>query len=85
MPTLILSGKADGIVAPSYADNFARRLAHARVTLLDGIGHLPHFEQAAKVAGLVGEFLRDRAVGRARGSATTIEYGALRLCLPTLA
>lgn len=59
MPTLIVWGKADGIIAPSYADDFARRIAHARVTLLDGAGHLPHFEQAAKVAELVGEFLRD--------------------------
>jgi pimeloyl-ACP methyl ester carboxylesterase len=59
MPTLIVWGKADGIIAPSYADDFAKRIVHARVTLLDDTGHLPHFEQAAKVAGLVGQFLRD--------------------------
>jgi pimeloyl-ACP methyl ester carboxylesterase len=58
-PTLIVWGKADGIVAPVYVDEFARRIAHARVTLLDGAGHLPHFEQAQGVATLVGEFLRD--------------------------
>jgi pimeloyl-ACP methyl ester carboxylesterase len=59
MPTLIVWGKADGIIAPAYADDFATRIAHARVAQFDRAGHLPHFEQAAKVAGLVGEFLRE--------------------------
>jgi len=26
--------------------------------MLDGAGHMPHFEQAGNVAKLVGEFLR---------------------------
>ena len=57
-PTLIVWGKADGIIAPAYAEEFARRIAHARVAMLDGAGHMPHFEQALSVAKLVGEFLR---------------------------
>ena len=56
---MIVWGKADGIIAPAYADEFAKRIAHARVAMLDGAGHLPHFEQAQSVAKLVGEFLRD--------------------------
>ena len=59
MPTLIVWGKADGIIAPAYADEFAKCIAHARVKMLDGAGHMPHFEQAQNVAKLVGEFLRD--------------------------
>jgi pimeloyl-ACP methyl ester carboxylesterase len=57
-PTLIVWGKADGIVAPAYADEFAKRIAGAQVAMLDGAGHMPHFEQALGVAKLVGEFLR---------------------------
>jgi pimeloyl-ACP methyl ester carboxylesterase len=57
MPTLIVWGKADGVIAPAYADEFARRIAQARVTLLDGAGHLPHFEQAENVARAVNDFL----------------------------
>jgi len=49
-------GKSDGVVAPAYADEFARRIAHARVAMSDGAGHIPHFEQAQKVAQLVGDF-----------------------------
>jgi pimeloyl-ACP methyl ester carboxylesterase len=37
----------------------AKRLVHARVALLDGAGHLPHFEQAANITALVGEFLKN--------------------------
>jgi pimeloyl-ACP methyl ester carboxylesterase len=54
---LIVWGKADGVIAPAYADEFAQRIAHARVAMLDGAGHMPHFEQAQRVAKLVGEFL----------------------------
>ena len=57
-PTLIVWGKADGIIAPAYAEEFAKRITHARVAMLDGAGHMPHFEQAESVAKLVGEFLR---------------------------
>jgi pimeloyl-ACP methyl ester carboxylesterase len=37
----------------------AKRIAHARVALLDGAGHLPHFEQAANITALVDEFLKN--------------------------
>jgi pimeloyl-ACP methyl ester carboxylesterase len=45
------------IIAPAYADEFAGHIASARVAMLDGVGHMPHFEQAGNVAKLVGEFL----------------------------
>ena len=44
-PTLIVWGKEDGIIAPDYAQEFARRIAGARVELIDKAGHLPHLEQ----------------------------------------
>jgi len=56
-PTLIVWGKADGIIAPAYANEFAKRIAQARVAMLDGAGHMPHFEQAENVAALVEKFL----------------------------
>jgi pimeloyl-ACP methyl ester carboxylesterase len=58
-PTLIVWGAADGVIAPSYADDFARRIAGARVARVDAAGHLPHLEQPDAVARLVLEFLRD--------------------------
>jgi pimeloyl-ACP methyl ester carboxylesterase len=47
--TLFVWGKADGIIAPAYADEFARGIALARVAMMDGVGHMPHFEQAENV------------------------------------
>ena len=56
-PTLIVWGRADGVIPPAYAQEFARRIAHSRVELIDAAGHVPHLEQAEQVARLVRDFL----------------------------
>ncbi len=56
-PTLIVWGKADRIIAPDYAKEFATRIARARVALIDNAGHLPHLEQPDAVMKAVREFL----------------------------
>jgi pimeloyl-ACP methyl ester carboxylesterase len=58
-PTLILWGKADGVIAAPYAQEFASRVAKARVELVEHAGHLPHLEQAETVARLVTAFIND--------------------------
>ncbi len=56
-PTLIVWGKADGIIAPAYAQEFAKSIAGARVELIDKAGHLPHLENSEAVGKMVREFL----------------------------
>jgi pimeloyl-ACP methyl ester carboxylesterase len=56
-PTLIVWGKADRIIAPAYAQEFAGRIAGARVELIDQAGHLPHLEQPEAVTKAVRAFL----------------------------
>jgi pimeloyl-ACP methyl ester carboxylesterase len=56
-PTLILWGKADRIIAADYAQEFATRIAGARVALIDKAGHLPQLEQPDAVAPAVQTFL----------------------------
>jgi len=56
-PTLIIWGRQDGIAPPVYADEFAGRIAGARVELIDNAGHLPQMEQLATVSKLVTDFL----------------------------
>ena len=56
-PTLIVWGAADGIIAPLYAQEFARRIADARVELIEQAGHLPHLECPETVTKLVRAFL----------------------------
>lgn len=55
--TLILWGKQDGVIAPVYADEFAKRIAYAHVEMIDGTGHLPQVEQPDRAARLVTGFL----------------------------
>ena len=56
-PTLLVWGKDDRLVPPVYADEFARRLAAARVHTVEGAGHAPQLEQPAAVARVIAEFL----------------------------
>ena len=56
-PTLIVWGKQDGVIAPAYAQEFAKRISGARVELIDQAGHLPHLEQSAAVGKALSDFL----------------------------
>jgi pimeloyl-ACP methyl ester carboxylesterase len=56
-PSLIVWGDADAVIAPDYAQDFAGRIADARVALIARAGHLPHLEQPEEAARLVREFL----------------------------
>jgi len=55
-PTLIVWGEADRIIAPVYAQEFAKRIAGAPVKLIDQAGHLPHLEQPERVVAAIAKF-----------------------------
>jgi pimeloyl-ACP methyl ester carboxylesterase len=57
-PTLLVWGRGDRLVPPVYAEEFARRIASARVETVERAGHAPHLEEPEMVARLVGGFLR---------------------------
>jgi pimeloyl-ACP methyl ester carboxylesterase len=57
VPTLLVWGKDDRLVPLLYAEEFARRIAGARVETVEQAGHVPHLEQPETVARLVREFL----------------------------
>jgi pimeloyl-ACP methyl ester carboxylesterase len=59
-PTLLVWGKEDRLVPPSYADEFARRIPGARISTVGHAGHAPHLEQPETVARIVREFLHER-------------------------
>lgn len=57
-PTLIIWGKQDGLVPPVYAQEFASRIANARVELMDQAAHVPQLEQLEAVSEAVRDFLK---------------------------
>lgn len=62
MPVEILHGTADTIVPASiHAEPLARRLPDARLTLLEGVGHMPHHAAPDAVIAAIR-----RAAGNAR-------------------
>ena len=56
-PTLIVWGEADRIVAPAYAQEFAGKIAGARVAMIPSAGHLPQLEQPDAVVKALSAFL----------------------------
>jgi len=50
-------GEADRIVAPAYAQEFAGKIAGARVAMIPSAGHLPQLEQPDAVVKALSAFL----------------------------
>jgi pimeloyl-ACP methyl ester carboxylesterase len=55
-PALVIWGEHDRLVSPVYAQEFADRLADARVEIVAGAGHVPQVERLDAVAPLVLDF-----------------------------
>jgi pimeloyl-ACP methyl ester carboxylesterase len=56
-PTLLVWGQEDRLVPSTYAGEFARRIAGARVRAVERAGHAPHLEHPEPVARMIREFL----------------------------
>jgi len=56
-PTLLVWGNQDRLTDPAYGEEFARRIAGARLVRFDGAGHLPQLEQTEPVTAAVSDFL----------------------------
>jgi pimeloyl-ACP methyl ester carboxylesterase len=56
-PTLIVWGDADRVIAPVYAEEFAKRIANARTAKILQAGHLPHLEQPDAVIKALSSFI----------------------------
>jgi abhydrolase domain-containing protein 6 len=59
-PTLIIHGARDRIIHPDTARKVARRLPHARLEVLEGIGHVPQLEAPGDVARLLRRHLQEQ-------------------------
>jgi 3-oxoadipate enol-lactonase len=56
-PCLVLQGTEDNVVDPRNAQVLAEKIAHARVELFEGAGHLFFWEQPDEFVRIVSEFL----------------------------
>jgi 3-oxoadipate enol-lactonase len=61
-PTLVLHGTEDRIIAPANAEVLAARIPRCELVLLEGAGHVYHWEQPDRADREVLEFLRRDAV-----------------------
>ena len=56
VPTLVLWGEGDGIVATAYGEKLRRSLPHARLELIARAGHYPQIERPGEVADAIDRF-----------------------------
>ena len=59
VPSLVLWGQQDGIVAPSYGEKLAASLPNARFESIPGAAHYPQIEQPEAVADRIARFAQE--------------------------
>ena len=58
LPTLLLWGEQDRIVAPPYAEGFLHEITGATLRVIPDAGHFPHWEQPEAFARELSAFTR---------------------------
>ena len=56
-PTLLLWGAEDGIVTPAYGEGWRREIPDARMEIILGAGHFPHWEQPEAFVASLSAFI----------------------------
>ncbi len=67
VPTLVLWGEQDRIVAPEYGRRFASAIQQAVFRTVSNAAHFPHIEQPQAVADAIGAFMKS-GPGDTKGS-----------------
>ncbi len=57
MPTLVIWGKDDGVIAPTYAELFSQSIADAETVLFPGAAHMLNHEKSDAVAAHIEKFI----------------------------
>lgn len=57
VPTLVLSGSRDLVNPPDVATELSQEIPGSELTLLDGIGHMPHIEDGPRFREVLDQFL----------------------------
>ena len=61
VPTLVLWGAEDKIVAPAYGNAYAAALPKAQFAVIERSGHFPHIEQTQEFARRVLDFIEGKS------------------------
>jgi len=61
IPTLVVTSDKDGILPVAYSQRIADGISGARLEVLEGVGHMTHWEAPQAFVGLVTEFAAQTA------------------------
>lgn len=57
IPTLVIVGREDRLLPPTNSEYLQRTIPGARLAILEGSGHMPHWERTEEFCALVEKFL----------------------------
>jgi pimeloyl-ACP methyl ester carboxylesterase len=63
VPTLLVWGSKDRVVDPASAEPLRQNFHTARITIIEGAGHLPYEERPEEFSRIVGDFLATTGSG----------------------
>jgi pimeloyl-ACP methyl ester carboxylesterase len=66
VPTLVVEGGGDKLLAPGWAAEIAGQIPSARSAVIPGAGHCPQIESPAAVNELLVAFLAEQREGAGR-------------------
>ncbi|MGH7035520.1 MAG: alpha/beta fold hydrolase [Stellaceae bacterium] len=69
VPTLVVWGEADGIVAPAYGEAYRALIPGATLRVIPGAGHYPHLERPDAFLDAMAVFLGAPGIGAGKGDA----------------
>lgn len=73
VPTLCVAGAEDRSVPPDQVEALANNIPHARLKVLEGIGHLPALEAPRAIAALIEEMAKTNTSSFEQGMTTRRE------------
>ncbi|EMY33132.1 alpha/beta hydrolase fold protein [Arthrobacter crystallopoietes BAB-32] len=62
LPVLLIAGAKDDLGSVASQQNLAAAMPDAQLEIIDGVGHLIHYEAPEAAAGMVSRFLAERAL-----------------------
>jgi alpha-beta hydrolase superfamily lysophospholipase len=71
MPTLVIWGGCDYVLPAHHAQAAVRLLPQGRLSMLPHCGHLPHVEQPARFAAVLGDWLTEHREQQPQSSPST--------------
>lgn len=79
VPTLLIAGALDDVTSLSHQYSLVKEFSDGSLSVIDGVGHLTHYETPNKVASLITNWLNKKSADKSTRSAQVRSRGRASL------